>query len=75
MDHEEGDAAIANECLDVIRTVIAHGHRDRLIATGCELLMNLDQIGHLLDAGNAAGRPEINQIGTTTKLLGAHRLT
>lgn len=49
---------LARVVLDVVWRVVLHRDREQLEATRCVLPIGFDEVGHLLDAGGAAGRPE-----------------
>ncbi len=74
-DDREGQFAGLGVVLDIVGWVVFHGYKDRLIALGCEFIVDFDHAGHLLDAGQAAGRPEVDQHDFAAQIGGGNFLS
>src|SRR5690606_7458724 len=55
--------------LYVIRRIVLHGDRDRVVAAILQIVVVLDVVGHLRDAGHATGGPKLDQYNLATHIL------
>src|SRR5690606_25691823 len=67
--HGKGQVPCFSIVLYVIGGIILHGHGNGVETLGRQVVVVLDGVGHLRDAGDAAGGPELDQHNLAAQVL------